>query len=137
MRAVLDTRFYFSYYNPEDDEVASWSRKLVQRVSSNEMKVASSTITIIELFGTMGRMVGFEVVGTRLSSLRASNIAFIPVTDEIARAAGRITMTSPKIPIADAIIAATALLHAGGVVITDDEHFSIIKGIKLRWLKEV
>lgn len=134
LRAVLDTRFYFSYYNPEDEEIASWSKKLIQGITRGEIKVTSSTITIIELIGTMGRIVGVEAVETRITSLKSWNIAFTPLTEEIAKIAGMIVLNSPRIPIADAIIAATALTHAGGVVITDDEHFRLIKGIKTRWL---
>ncbi len=137
MRAVLDTRFYFSYYNPESEEVAAWSKKLIRRVLREELKVASSMITIIELYGTMGRIVGVDTVKARVTSIKASNIAFIPVTEEIAQVAGRITLTTPRTPLADAIIAATALIHAGGVVITDDKHFDPIKGVKVIWLGEV
>ena len=137
MRAVLDTRFYFSYYNPESEEVATWSKKLIQRVLREELKVASSMITIIELYGIMGRIVGLDTVKARVTSIKASNIAFIPVTEEIAQVAGRITLTTPRTPLADAIIAATALIHAGGVVITDDKHFDPIKGVKVIWLGEV
>jgi len=137
LRAVLDTRFYFSYYNPESEEVAAWSKKLIRRVLREELKVASSMITIIELYGTMGRIVGVDTVKARVTSIKASNIAFIPVTEEIAQVAGRITLTTPRTPLADAIIAATALIHAGGVVITDDKHFDPIKGVKVIWLGEV
>ena len=129
--------FYFSYYNPEDEEVAAWSKKLIQRVLREELKVASSMITIIELYSTMGRIVGVDTVKARITSVKTSNIAFIPVTEEIAQVAGRITLTTPRTPLADAIIAATALIHAGGVVITDDKHFDPIKGIKVIWLGEV
>ena len=137
MRAVLDTRFYFSYYNPESEEVATWSKKLIQRVLREELKVASSMITIIELYGIMGRIVGLDTVKARVTSIKASNIAFIPITEEIAQVVGRITLTTPRTPLADAIIAATALIHAGGVVITDDKHFDPIKGVKVIWLGEV
>lgn len=78
LKAVLDTRFYFSYYNPENEDVAAWSKKVAQRVSRKEFKVASSTVTVIELYGAMGRIVGIDAIKTRVASLKASNIAFIP-----------------------------------------------------------
>jgi len=137
LRAILDTRFYFSYYNPEDEEVATWSKRLIQAVSRGELKVASSTITVAELYSTMGGIVGKDTVNTRVMSFKSSNIAFIPVTEEIAHAAGRIALSTPRIPIADAIIAATALVHAGGAVVTDDEHFDLINGVKREWLKKI
>lgn len=55
----------------------------------------------------------------------------IPVTEEIAHPTGRIVLRTSRIPLADAIIAATALIHAGGVVVTDDEHFKKIKAVTL------
>jgi len=57
----------------------------------------------------------------RIMSFKASNIAFIPVTEEIARAAGAIALSTPRTPLADVMITATALVHAGGAVVTDDE----------------
>jgi len=137
LRAILDTRFYFSYYNPEDEEVAAWSKKLIQSVSRAELEVASSTITVTELYSTMGRIVGKDAVNMRIMSFRASNIAFIPVTEEIAHAAGAIALSTPKTPLADAMIAATALVHAGGAVVTDDEHFDLVNGVKRKWLKKI
>jgi len=137
LRAVLDTRFYFSYYNPENGEVASWTRSIVQGILKGELKVASSVITIAELYGTMGRLVGMDAVKLRIASSKASNILFIPITEDIAHIAGEITLRTPKIPLADAIIAATALIHAHGVVVTDDEHFKLVKGIETVWLKSI
>jgi len=52
LRAIVDTRFYFSYYNPEDGEVAAWSKRLIQAVSRGELKASSSTITVTELYGS-------------------------------------------------------------------------------------
>jgi len=137
LRAILDTRFYFSYYNPEDGEVAAWSKRLIREVSRGQLDVASSTITVAELYSTMGRIVGKDTVNARIMSFKASKIAFIPVTEEIAHAAGRIALSTPRTPLADAIIAATALVHAGGAVVTDDEHFDLINSVKREWLKKI
>jgi predicted nucleic acid-binding protein len=50
--------------------------------------------------------------------------------------AGRVALGAPRIPLADAIIAATALTHAGGAVATYDEHF-LIKGVRAEWLRGI
>lgn len=73
LKTVLDTRFYFSYYNPEDEKVAAWSEGLIQKISIGELKAASSTLTIVELYATMRRIVGVDAVATRIaaSKLRA------------------------------------------------------------------
>jgi predicted nucleic acid-binding protein len=73
----------------------------------------------------------------RTASAKSSNINIIPVTEDIAELARRITLNTPKIPLADAIIASAALIHAKGVLVTDDERFKTIKGIKVKWLSDL
>jgi predicted nucleic acid-binding protein len=137
LKAILDPRFYFSYYNPESGEIADWSKSLVQKISSGQVAAASSAITITELYNTVGRILGAETVKIRIASTKSSNIKIIPVTEKVAEFAGKLALNTPKMPLADATIAATALIYAKGVVVTDDEHFRTIKGIKVKWLKEL
>jgi len=137
LKVILDTRFFFSYYNPEDENIGGWSRKIVEKISKGDIEAFSSTITVTELYNTMGRVIGKDVVKLRILSMKQSNISFIPLDEEIAHLAGMIALKIARIPLADAIIAATALIHAGGVVLTDDEHFKLIKGIRIRWLDRV
>ena len=42
-------------------------------------------------------------------------------------------MKDRDLPIADAIIAATAVARTGGRVYTDDPHFALIPGIQTLW----
>jgi len=137
LKAILDTRFYFSYYNPENREMAAWSKLIIQKISKGQIKVASSAITVTELYNTMGKILGVDTVKIRIASAKSSNINIIPLTEDIAELAGRITLNTPKIPLADAIIASAALIHAKGVLVTDDEHFKTIKGIKVKWLSDL
>ena len=133
LKAILDTRFFFSYFNPEDERVARWSREVIKRAP----ELGISAITIAELYRTMGRVVGSEVVRLRLAFMGASGISAIPVNEEVAGIAGKIALKAPIIPLADVIIAATALVYANGMVVTDDEHFKLIAGVKPRWLKRI
>ncbi|MCW3993673.1 MAG: PIN domain-containing protein [Candidatus Bathyarchaeota archaeon] len=137
LKVILDTRFYFSYYNPENKKIADWSKRVIQKISKGQIKAASSTITITELYNTMGRILGTDAIKIRIASAKGSNIKIIPVTEDIAELAGKITLNTPKIPLADAIIAATAIIHAKGIAVTDDEHFKTIKDIKVKWLKNL
>jgi len=136
LKVVLDTRFYFSYYSPEDEKTAIWTKKIVQKASRAEIKLTSSVITISELYSTMGRTLGKDAVKIRIASMRAFHIEFIPVTTEIAQLAGEIALGTPNVPLADAIISATALTHAEGNVITDDDHFKLLSDLKVKWLTE-
>lgn len=137
LKIILDTRFYFSYYNPENSEISAWSKRIVQGVLRGRFKAASSVVTITELYATMGRLIGMDVVKLRIASIKSLQISFIPVTEEISNVAGEIALRIPKVPLADAIIAATALTYANGNVITDDEHFKLIRGIKTKWLRSI
>jgi len=134
--AILDTRFYFSYYNPEDDSVAKWTKKIVQLASRSAIRLGSSVVAITELYRTMGKLIGVKTVEMRIRSVKAFNITFIPVTEEVAKKAGLMSLKA-RVPIADAVIAVTALIYAKGIVITDDKHFELMEGLKPKWLTEV
>lgn len=60
---------------------------------------------------------------------------FVPVEDEIAEEAGEILLRTSDLPVGDAIIAATAIKQANGVIYTDDPHFEKIAGIRVLWKK--
>jgi predicted nucleic acid-binding protein len=97
---------------------------------------ASSAISITELYNTIGRILGADAVKIRIASAKSSNIKIIPLTEKIAELAGKSALNTPKMPLAYATIAATALIYAKGAVVTDDEHFRTVKGIKVKWLSD-
>ena len=78
----------------------------------------------------MGRLVGREAVRLRISSIKNSGIEFIPIDEEISERAGDLKLNSGELPMADAIIAATAHLSSAGRLFSDDEHFKGIRNIK-------
>ena len=137
LEALLDTRFYFSFYSPENKEIANWSKELVRKISRGEIHVSSSVVTIVELYNTMGRTLGRDAIKIRVASIKASNVEILSVTEQIAHLAGEITLNYPNVPLADAIIAATAFIHTKSTVITDDEHFKQMEGLKTKWLRQV
>lgn len=96
-------------------------------------RIVSSTITIAELFSTMGGIVGAETVELRIRSARAAGIGFIPLSEGIASAAGEMLLKDQELPLADAVVAATALDRTEGRVYTDDPHFKRIPGVKSFW----
>ena len=56
LKAILDTRFFFSYFNPEDESVAKWSREVIGKAP----ELGISATTIVELYRSMGRIVGVK-----------------------------------------------------------------------------
>jgi len=132
LRATLDTRFFFAYFNPLTERQADWSRSVIRDVGKAGSLAVVSVITIAELYEQMGRLIGTEAVAVRIASMKAKKILFVEVDEETASEAGRIKLSNPEIPLADAIIAATAREYAQNIC-SDDEHFSKIKGVRTVW----
>ena len=130
MRACLDTRFYFTHYG---QETPSWTRRVVEAGRLPGSGLVSSTITITELISVMTPSVGLDAVHLRVDSAKDAGIRFIPPSEEIAHQAGEILLKEKDLPIADAIIAATAMAYTQGRVYTDDPHFKRIPGIRTVW----
>ena len=125
----LDTRFYFAHAQDE----ASWTRKVVNEASQRGSRIVSSTITIAELISAMGAAAGLETTRLRVNSARLAGVNFIPLSENIATKAGEMILKNSDVPLADAVIAATALDHTGGRVYTDDPHFQKMTGIHIVW----
>ncbi len=126
--ACLDTRFYFAHAQEE-----SWTRKIVDTARLPGSRIVSSTITIVELLSAMGATVGAETVHLRIKSARTAGIGFVPPSEDMAATAGEMILKDRELPLADAVIAATALDQADGRVYTDDPHFKRIPGIRTVW----
>jgi len=129
LRGCLDTRFFFAHA----EDKSFWTKRLVEAARLPGSHVVSSTITITELVSEMGARVGLETVRLRIRSARGAGIVFIAPSEEIASAAGEMALRNKELPIADAIIASTAILHTNGRVYTDDPHFSKVPGIRVIW----
>lgn len=132
--ALLDTRFILSLLAPESERVASWTRSTILKAKTGKTRLGCSVISVAEFYSVTARSLKREEVATRLYSLEASGIGFLEVDRKIAEVAGVVRRTSPGVPIGDALIAATALSHARGRVLSDDPHFRRIEGIKVLWL---
>ena len=135
LRTVLDTRFFFSLYDPSSRKQEEWCRSVVHESKrSSPGTFLASCITVAELYENMGRLMERDAVSLRISSIKNSGVGFIPVDEEIASHAGDLKLYSGELPMSDAIIAATALLHTGGRLFSDDEHLKKIKSLKLSWV---
>ena len=127
--ACLDTRFYFAHAQEE----SAWTKKIVDMARLPGSKIVSSTITITELLSAMGATVGSETVHHRIKSVRTAGIEFVPPSEEMTATAGEMLLRDRELPLADAVIAATAMARTGGRVYTDDPHFKKIPGIRVLW----
>jgi len=125
----LDTRFYFAHAQ----DGTSWTRKVVNEASHHGSLIVSSTITIAELVSAMGAIAGLETTQLRVDSARLAGVNFIPLSEKIASKAGEMILKDSNLPLADAVIAVTALDLTRGRVYTDDPHFQKITGIQTVW----
>src|SRR5713226_6377999 len=116
LTACLDTRFFFAYV----DENMSWTRKIVDQTKHVGSRVICSTASITELLRFMGASVGLETTKLRIASMKSAGILFIPVSEEISSVAGELALRDRELPLADALIAATALEQTDGRLYTDD-----------------
>jgi len=127
--ACLDTRVYMVHFA----EKPAWTGRIVDAARLPRSMVVSSTVTITELVYLMTPKLGLETLHLRIGSARQSRVRFLPVSEEIAERAGGIVLENRNVPLADSIIAATALVHTRGRVCTDDPHFASIPGIQPFW----
>ncbi len=118
MKYLLDTKALLAFFSDEDG--AEKVEAILKEIDENRAEGFISTITLTELYYLYARRGGEQVAKERIEQLRLSNLKIIPIDEEIALKAGEYKLQA--IPIADALIAASAQLIAAHVV-TDDPHF--------------
>lgn len=123
---TFDTRFFVEFFGQKDPEK---KKQLIHLASQGGR---CSTITLHELYKLFSEIEGKEVAELRFNILR-STYEIAPVSSSIARDSALLRLQQ-NIPVADSIIAATAL-EKDRVVITDDPHFSQLPKIKAKWIR--
>ncbi|MEK7074866.1 MAG: type II toxin-antitoxin system VapC family toxin [Patescibacteria group bacterium] len=121
---TLDTNAIIYYLHDDFDAMA-----VMQDVLDKNTPVYISTITEIELFG-FPRLNTTEV---EQIERMIKTLSVIPVDSRIARLAGEIRKTY-GLPIADSIIAATALFTGSTLLTRNIRDFKKIQGLILRTL---
>src|SRR5207249_7202103 len=81
--------------------------------------------------GLSGR--GREKALAQLGALEHAGLEVVPLDIGLARDAGFLRCVHRDLPMADCVIAATAL-RLGGRVVTNDPHFSKVKGLRTTWI---
>jgi len=125
---VYDTRFFFDHYYSDDEALL---RRTSREIIENKEKYISS-IVIHEVYKLSLEMEGREVAELR-ATLLEKDFKIIDVDPKIAKLSARLRHQH-KMPMADSIIAATAIC-LNAECVTDDPHYKQIKELKLRWIK--
>lgn len=137
MNIVLDTYPLIQFF--KDEEKAEKVRDVLVRIERGEIRGSISSLTVSELFYILARFKGSDFARIVLNYIKASNINVIGVDTEIAEKGGEFKFiyggkgSKKGLPIADAIIAATAWKEKA-MLVTTDEHFGKIREIKLKLL---
>ena len=129
MKYLFDTKALIAFFNNEDG--AEFVEKLLKEVDEGKTKGFISSITLTEIYYLYLRRTGEEVARKRVEQIRLSNLKVVPIDEEVALKAGEYKVKA--IPIADALIAASAC-SVGAKVVTDDKHFEglDVEGVKFR-----
>jgi len=129
LETLYDTRFFLAKYTAKDQTVR---RKLQAELDADKARYASA-ITIHEVYRISLETEGRDVARMRKTAIQ-KDFQIINVDADIASEAAEIKVAQAKdFPLADAIIAATAMLRKLACF-TDDHHLKTLNGLKTRWL---
>ena len=126
--ACFDTRFFYELFLNEDTEIVGKLRE----INRNCAKRHVSVITIHELTKELIEQKGKTLANAILKQIRMEYIVH-DVTEDIAVRSAELRVHH-KIPLADAVIAATGIL-IDVPTCTDDPHFSEMPKSRPFWLK--
>jgi predicted nucleic acid-binding protein len=132
LKEVLDSKFFIVHYSSKDEAVlAKTSEKLAKL--RREKRGIVPAIVVAETTNLVCREGGREKALAHVRTLEHSGLEVIPMDMSLARDAGMLKCMHRDVPMADCIIAATAIREKGAVV-SDDEHFRRIKKLPVVWI---
>jgi predicted nucleic acid-binding protein len=118
-KLLFDTHAFLAFFNREKG--SEIIKELMDSVQGGEAEGFVATITLTELAYIYSRRADATLAKLRITQILHSKLKVVPLSAELAVHAG--VLKRPGIPVADAIIAASALsVHAS--VVSDDPHFS-------------
>ena len=126
-RVVYDTRFIAAIYYPKDDREAA---SIKSELTGNLSRYVSS-ITVYELYKLTIETEDKETADLRVRFLK-QDFSIVNVDWRLAKEAAQL-WKKYHVPMADAMIAATAF-HLRADCVSNDEHFSKMKGLHIRWV---
>lgn len=131
MARTLDTRFLLLQLIADTDELKSRVRSKMLELRQ-EMAIVP-TIVLHEVYKIEFHRFGREAADIQLKAIETSGLKIEDLTTEIARIAAVLRCKYLDLPVANSIIAATAIVKGSKVVFSDDEQFSKVKEIRTEW----
>jgi predicted nucleic acid-binding protein len=132
LKEILDSKFLLTHYGAKDEEVLSRTRTKLAALRKERRGVLPS-IVIAEVANAICQAAGRTEALAKLKALEHAGLEVVQLDAELAREAGFLQCVYRDLPLADCVIAATALRLRGRVV-SDDPHFSKIRGLRTTWI---
>ena len=132
MKQVLDSRFLVEYYYSEDKEIRHKTNQKMRELTQTSNGIIP-TIVISETIQLICSREGKEKAEMIYLSIITSKIKMESLSPSIAKEAGILKSTYKQVPLADCIIAQTAIKNQARII-SDDSHFDFIKETKRTWL---
>ena len=132
MKQVLDSRFLVEYYYSEDKEIRHKTNQKMRELTQTSNGIIP-TIVISETIQLICSREGKEKAEMIYLSIITSKIKMESLSPSIAKEAGILKSTYKQVPLADCIIAQTAIKNQARII-SDDSHFDNIKETKRTWL---
>jgi len=132
LKEILDSKFLLTHYGAKDEEVLSRTRTRLA-VLRKERRGVLPSIVIAEVANAICQEAGRAEALAKLRALEHAGLEVVQLDPELARDAGLLKCMHRDLPMADCVIAATAL-RLGGRVVSDDPHFSKVKGLRTTWI---
>jgi predicted nucleic acid-binding protein len=126
-RVLYDTRFIAASYYPKNEDEAARIRSELTGTKPRSI----SSVTIYEVYKLSLESEGKQTADLRVQLLK-QDFTVVNVDWAIARDAA-IVWKKYRVPMADAIIAATAI-RMNAPCVTNDDHLLNIKELKTRWV---
>ena len=126
-RTTYDTRFFVEHYYSRDSKVV---KSTTEEIRQEKNKTISS-IVIHEVYKLTLQKEGRQAAKLR-TELMSKDFGIMTVNRELAVVSAEMRQEY-RIPMADSIIAATAVLLKA-ICVTDDPHISTIREVKTRWI---
>ena len=128
---LLDTLPLVDFFKGQSETV----NKIILDSEQGKVKLGISAVTLSELFYILADFRGIYFSKICIENIKAQ-LEVIPLDAELAEKAGELKFLyagkgKKGLPMADAIIAATALIN-NAQLITSDPHFEKIKGVRIR-----
>ncbi|MGB9741495.1 MAG: PIN domain-containing protein [Candidatus Bathyarchaeia archaeon] len=126
-KIVYDTRFFAEYFYSQDEIFLQKANDALRKADKRFI----SAIVIHEVYQLILKKEGRETAILRTTILE-KDFKIVNVDSEIAKSSAELR-NKYRLPLADSIIAATAL-HFKATCLTDDLHLKAVKEIKTAWI---